>query len=66
MDALAALHDANVYHRDVRPANIFVNGENEPILMDMGVVELAADAEATLHTSVGDFMRAFATRPHSS
>jgi len=34
--------------------------------MDMGVVELTADAEATLHTSVGDFMRAFATRPHSS
>jgi len=56
VDALAALHDANVYHRDVRPANIFVNGENEPILMDMGVVELTADAEATLHTSVGDFI----------
>ncbi len=56
IDALAALHAKWIMHRDVKPANIFVNDTGDPVLMDMGVVEIANDDAATLHTSVGDFI----------
>jgi serine/threonine protein kinase len=56
IDGLSALHKERIKHRDVKPANIFVATDSTPILMDLGVVELAADDESTLHTSVKDFI----------
>jgi serine/threonine protein kinase len=53
---LAALHERQIKHRDLKPANVFVTPEGDPILMDMGVVEVASNEESTLHTSVRDFI----------
>jgi len=56
LQGLGALHTAKVKHRDLKPANIFVRDGGEPVIMDMGVVEIASNDESTLHTRVGDFI----------
>jgi serine/threonine protein kinase len=56
VDGLLALHERGIKHRDVKPANVFVTATGDPILMDMGVVEVATNDEHTLHTSVADFI----------
>ncbi len=33
-------HEHNVYHRDIKPQNIMINRESNPILMDFGVAKL--------------------------
>ena len=45
-DALAALHERNVIHRDVKPKNIFVADDGRLVLGDFGVVIPSEDAEA--------------------
>src|SRR4051812_17852367 len=48
--ALAATHEAEVLHRDVKPQNILVSKYGEPALADFGVARLVDSAEAT-HTN---------------
>ncbi|MFE0025102.1 AAA domain-containing protein [Amycolatopsis sp. NPDC059021] len=39
-DALAYAHERDVVHRDVKPANILVNDEGEPLLADFGISKI--------------------------
>ena len=48
--ALAATHEAEVLHRDVKPQNILVSKYGEPALADFGVARLVDNSEAT-HTN---------------
>ncbi len=41
--ALHAVHEAGVVHRDVKPANVMITPEGEPVVMDFG---LARDLES--------------------
>lgn len=56
IDGVSALHEKKIFHRDIKPANILVRKSGNPVLMDMGVVQIGGDNEATLHTSVKDFL----------
>ena len=46
--ALAALHEAGVVHRDVKPANIVMHPQRGPVLVDLGIArELGAETRLT-------------------
>jgi len=42
MDALEYIHEQNVIHQDIKPANIYMTDSGDPILLDFGVA--AADS----------------------
>ena len=46
-DALAHAHERGVIHRDLKPSNIMLDGDGEPILMDLGLAKLEG-SEVTL------------------
>ncbi len=53
--ALHAAHEAGVVHRDVKPGNIMVTPEGEPVLLDFGLARDMEPAAATLTLS-GEFL----------
>ena len=53
--AVHAAHEAGVIHRDLKPGNIMVTTEGEPIVLDFGLAKDTSGAEATL-TQEGDVM----------
>ncbi len=44
---LAAVHEAGMCHRDLKPQNVLVGGDGQPVLVDFGLVHDAADVTLT-------------------
>ncbi|MBN2490523.1 MAG: SUMF1/EgtB/PvdO family nonheme iron enzyme [Planctomycetes bacterium] len=49
--ALHVAHQAGLVHRDIKPGNIMVTREGEPVLLDFGMAQVADDALPTLTLS---------------
>jgi serine/threonine-protein kinase len=52
-DALVYAHERGLIHRDIKPANVMLNVNNDPILMDFGIVKIMG---GTQHTATGAVM----------
>lgn len=44
MDALEHIHNKGVVHQDIKPANIYMTENGDPILLDFGVVAAAGES----------------------
>jgi serine/threonine protein kinase/tetratricopeptide (TPR) repeat protein len=53
--AAHALHEHGVVHRDIKPGNIMLTEEGHAVLMDLGLAQLADDAEGRM-TRTGQFV----------
>ena len=51
--ALAYAHSHNIIHRDVKPANILLTDQDEPMLADFGIAKMLETEEVTALTKTG-------------
>lgn len=52
-EVLHVAHEAGIVHRDVKPANIMVTPEGDPVVLDFGLAAIV-DSEASRLTLTGD------------
>jgi len=52
LDGLAKVHDTGFLHRDIKPDNIFIRADGNPVLIDFGSARHAIGSERTLTTLI--------------
>ncbi len=52
LDGLRAAHALNIYHRDVKPSNIYITTAGLPVLLDFGAARQATGATSSKMTAV--------------
>ncbi len=51
LNALAYMHERNILHRDIKPNNILMDGDCEPVLIDFGTARTLQSTHT--HTKIG-------------
>ena len=52
LDGLRAAHKLNIYHRDVKPSNIYITSYGLPVLLDFGAARQATGVTSSKMTAV--------------